>query len=63
MRSERETLQRIKESNEEVGLKLTTIIMLFPDQPSHVVRVNKCLPKTKSKDDMPLTYSSLSKAP
>lgn len=60
----RETVQRIKESNEEVCLKLTTVIMLFPDQPFHVVRVNKCLPKKKkkSKDDMPLTYPSLSKA-
>lgn len=45
----RETAQKIKEGNEEVGLKLTTIIMLFPDQPFHVVRVNKCLPKKKKK--------------
>lgn len=43
----RETVQRIKESNEEVGLKLTTVIMLSPDQTFHVVRINKCLPEKK----------------
>lgn len=41
----RETVQRIKEDNEKVALKLTTIIMLFPNQPFHMVRVNKCLQK------------------
>lgn len=40
----RETVQR-KEDNEKVGLKLTTVIMLFPNQPFHMVRVNKCLQK------------------
>lgn len=43
----RETARRIKDNNEKVGLKFTTIIKLLPNQPFHVLRVNKCLQKKK----------------